>query len=61
MPNKSRDAQDKQVTWNPDEVIKRPKGAAEQPLSEEQKRQRAMRFVWGPGDLRRVLPPPEKE
>jgi hypothetical protein len=30
------------------------KGLPELPLTEEQKRKRAMRFVWGPGDLRRV-------
>lgn len=64
---------EKKVTWNPDEVIKRPvdpEMAAERakmgleddeedkaptlPLTEEQKRARADRFVWKPGDLRRV-------
>jgi hypothetical protein len=65
---------DKPMSWNPDEVIKRPvdpKIAEERakmgmddeeseteetslPLTEEQKRARAERFVWKPGDLRRV-------
>jgi hypothetical protein len=60
---------EKKVTWNPDEVIKRPmdkemeaerakigleEEAPSLPLTEEQKRARADRFVWKPGDLRRV-------
>lgn len=57
------------LMWNPDEVIQRPmpKDMAEErakiglsgekpslPLTEEQSRARADRFVWKPGDLRRV-------
>jgi hypothetical protein len=62
-------AEKKKITWNPDEVIKRPADkemeaerakiglageAPSLPLTEEQKRARADRFVWKPGDLRRV-------
>lgn len=69
-------AKKKPMTWNPDEVIKRPVDAemaaerakigmeddeededteeATPSLTEEQKRARADRFVWKPGDLRRV-------
>lgn len=59
----------KPMSWNPDKVIKRPvdpeiakerakMGMGDEepslPLTEEQKRARADRFVWKPGDLRRV-------
>ena len=59
----------KPMEWNPDAVLKQPvdpEMAAERakiglanekpmlPLTEEQKRARADRFVWKPGDLRRV-------
>ena len=72
---------DKELLWDPDEVIPRPKeptALEKKPLTDkeresrerfdhnwesltpEQRHARAERFVWKPGDLRRVRGPEEK-
>jgi hypothetical protein len=61
MEKKPRTIKVKPLCWNPDEVIQRPTRPTATPLTDEEQRRRAERFVWKPGDLRRVFPPPDKE
>jgi hypothetical protein len=61
MEKKPRTVKVKSLCWDPDEVIVRPAQPAIVPLTEEEQRRRAGRFVWKPGDLRRVLPPPKED